>query len=111
MEQKNDTGASKYRKPKITQTGPTMKMGGITGLGRIKNQLTKTRNTAMGKLESGRTLDYNPDSLERMNPVRCSLFASLLPLFSSLLLTFLSCFAGAAEAYVRQIPAGCNGEA
>jgi len=66
--QMNDTGASKYRKNKIMQTGPLMKMGGIAGMGAIKNKLDKTRTVAMDKLESGRTVDYDPDSLERMNP-------------------------------------------
>ena len=66
--QTNDTGNSRYRKPKITQQGPVMKMGGVLGIGSIKTTLTKTLDTAMTKLESGWTLDYSPDSLERMNP-------------------------------------------
>ena len=34
-EQMNDTGASRYRKPKVVQTGPLLKMGGVTGIAMI----------------------------------------------------------------------------
>ena len=67
-EQMNDTGASRYRKPKVVQTGPLLKMGGVTGIANVKTKLVKEKEVAIEKLEAGRTLDYTADSLERMNP-------------------------------------------
>ena len=43
-------------------------MGGVGGVGLIKKKLEAKRAAAMSKLERGKTLDYNPESLERMKP-------------------------------------------
>ena len=67
-QQMNNTNVSKYRKAKIVQKGPLLKMGGVGGMGALKKKLDHTRAVAMNKLERGRTVDYSPESLERMNP-------------------------------------------